>query len=84
MTSAPDDHRHPQRDRGRLDAQRDPVTHAALEDLAGAFRRSRAAVLREVIRWGLSRGKTGTLHQGDATGPIRRVFITIGPELHLR
>jgi hypothetical protein len=40
----------------RMDARLDLMLREKLEDLAVAFHRSRAAVLRSVRRWGLSRG----------------------------
>jgi hypothetical protein len=43
----------------RMDAALDEQTRVKLEDLATAFRCSRAAVLRQVMQWGL-----------DQTGPI--------------
>jgi hypothetical protein len=55
-----------------------------VDDLAQHFRRPRAAVLCQIMEWGLSRGQTGPLDQGDAQGPVRHLYFYIASALHAR
>jgi predicted transcriptional regulator len=66
----------------RMDAGLDTQTRAKLEGLATAFHRSRAAVLRQVIRWGLERKMAGPVDGGKAPGPSRGPFLLIDSALH--
>lgn len=63
----------------RMDARLDIVTRAKLEELAAQFHRSRAAVLRQVICWGLNRKPSGHLGRDDTQGPVQRLFFLVGP-----
>jgi hypothetical protein len=60
----------------RIDARLDPMTQAKLGDLASSFLRSRAAVLRQLLQWGLRRGPAGKPDQRDAQGPITSFFFS--------
>jgi hypothetical protein len=65
-----------------MDARLDPMRRATLEDLVTHFHRSRAAVLREVMRWGLDREETGPFDQREAQGPIQHLFLSVDVEIH--
>jgi hypothetical protein len=49
-----------------MDARLDTMTRAKLEELAAQFRRSRAAVLRQVMHWALSRKPSGRVDKNEA------------------
>lgn len=66
----------------RLDARLDAVTRQKVDELATRFRQPRAAVLHQVMRWGLACGGEYTVEGGDARGPIRHLFMTVDRELH--
>ena len=68
----------------RMDARLDPTTRAKVDDLAKRFHQPRASVLCHIMRWGLSRGQTGPLDQGDAQGPVRHLYLYVKSELHER
>jgi hypothetical protein len=55
----------------RMDARFDPTTRTKVDELAHHFHRPRAAVLCQIMHWGLSRGQIGTIHQGESQGPVR-------------
>jgi hypothetical protein len=80
---APPDHRLRQpRPRLRMDARLDRRTRATREELATEFHRSRAAMLRQVMRWGLSREPSGHVNRDDTQGPVRYLFFIVESELH--
>jgi predicted transcriptional regulator len=66
----------------RMDARLDSMTRAKLEELATRFRRSRAAVLREVMQWGLRRGPVARSERDDPHGPFQSLFFEVEAELH--
>jgi hypothetical protein len=66
----------------RLDARLDAMTRAKVDDLATHFHQPRAAVLCHIMHWGLSRGQTETLDQGDAQGPVRHLYLYVDTALH--
>jgi predicted DNA-binding protein len=66
----------------RMDARLDTMTRAKLEELATTFHRSRAAVLREVMRWGLGRGPVGKPERDDPQGPFHPLFFEVKAALH--
>jgi hypothetical protein len=66
----------------RMDARLDAPTRAKVDDLATRFQTPRAAVLRYIMRWGLSRGDTLTCAQGDAEGPVRHLSLDVPSNLH--
>ena len=53
VQAPPDYTPHPPRASVRTDARLDADTRRKVDDLAGHFRRPRAAVLRHTMRWGL-------------------------------
>jgi predicted transcriptional regulator len=65
----------------RMDAALDQKTRAKLEDLATAFHRSRAAVLRQVMRWGLGREPAGPIDDTDPS-PVQHLFSLVDAALH--
>jgi predicted transcriptional regulator len=66
----------------RMDARLDTMTRAKLEGLATQFHRSRAAVLRQVMHWGLSREPSGQVNREATQGPVRRLFFIVESELY--
>jgi predicted transcriptional regulator len=65
----------------RMDAGLDASTREKLEHLATQFRQSRAAVLRQVMRWGLRRKSPGAI---DDTAPrlAQHLFFIVDAALH--
>jgi hypothetical protein len=68
----------------RTDARLDQTTRAKVDDLAQHFHTPRAAVLCHIMQWGLSRGETRTLDQGDTQGPVRHLYLYVDSELYER
>ena len=68
----------------RMDARLDSTTRAKVDDLAQHFHQPRAAVLCHIMHWGLGRGQTGPLDQGDAYGPVRHLYLSVASDLHAR
>jgi predicted transcriptional regulator len=68
----------------RMDARLDATTRQKVDDLAKRFHQSRAAVLSQIMQWGLSREQTGPLDQGDAQGPVRHLYLFVETELYER
>jgi predicted DNA-binding protein len=68
----------------RTDARLDATTRQKVDDLAKYFCRPRAAVLCHIMHWGLGRGQTGPLDQGDEQGPVRHLHLYVQTELHGR
>ena len=66
----------------RLDARLDATTRQKVDDLARHFHRPRAEVLCSIMRWGLSRGETLTVGQGDLPGPVRHLYLYVDSGLH--
>jgi deoxyribonuclease-1 len=64
-----------------MDAGLDTQTRAKLEDLATQFSQSRAAVLRQVMRWGLHREHTRPIDD-TAPSPVLHLFFMVDAELH--
>jgi hypothetical protein len=53
-----------------------------VDDLAIHFRRTRAAVLRHIMRWGLSRERMAALDQGEPQGPVRHLYCYVDADLY--
>jgi predicted DNA-binding protein len=66
----------------RLDARLDADTRQKVDELAGHFRRPRAAVLRHIMQWGLGQGHTAPLEQGESEGPVHHLHLYVDVELH--
>jgi hypothetical protein len=70
------------RDGIRLDARLDAVTRQKVDDLAKRFHRPRAAVLSQIMPWGLRRAQTGALDPGASPGPVRHFSCYVESDLH--
>jgi hypothetical protein len=65
----------------RMDAALDKKTRAKLEDLTTVLHRSRAAVLRQVMRWGLGREPAGPIDDTNPS-PVQHLFFMVDAALH--
>ena len=84
MTSRPD-HRPSERLSSiRTDARLDPATRAKVDDLAQHFGRPRAAILCQIMAWGLSHRQIGPLDQGEPQGAVRHLYLYVEADLHAR
>jgi predicted DNA-binding protein len=83
--TSPSDHR-PSEPRSsiRTDARLDPATRQNVDNLSQHFGRPRAAVLCQIMEWGLGREQTGPLDQGEAQGPVRHLYLYGASALHER
>jgi hypothetical protein len=68
------------RDRVRYQARLDAETHAKLEELAAAFHRTRSAILRHAMPWGLTQTRGWTVDRA-VPGTVRTVGMLLEPEL---
>jgi predicted DNA-binding protein len=66
----------------RTDARLDAGTRQKVDDLATRVDRPRAAVLCHIMHWGLRRGQTGPLDQGESQGPLRHLYLYVEAKLH--
>jgi hypothetical protein len=66
----------------RTDARLDAATRQNVDDLATRFDRPRAAVLCQIMQWGLSHGETLTPDQGESPGPVRHLYLYVASDLH--
>ena len=82
MTS-PSDHR-PSEPRSsiRTDARLDAMTRAKVDNLARHFHTPRAAVLCQIMEWGLSRAQPAHLDQDEPPGPVRHLYLYVASDLH--
>jgi hypothetical protein len=65
-----------------MDARLDATTRQKVDNLARHFRQPRAAVLCQIMAWGLSREQTGPLDQGESPGQVRHLHLYVPSELH--
>jgi hypothetical protein len=77
VNPAPDE-----RSRIRTDARRDQTTRQKVDDLATRFHRPRAAVLSQIMHWGLSYEWLGSLDQGESQGSVRHLYFYVDAKLH--
>jgi predicted DNA-binding protein len=70
----------PERSSIRMDARLDAATRQKVDDLAKYFHEPRAAVLCQIMQWGLRRGET--LDQGESQGPVRHLYLYVASDLH--
>jgi predicted transcriptional regulator len=68
------------RDRVRYQARLDAETHAKLEELAAAFHRTRSAILRHAMPWGLTQTRGWTIDRA-VPGTVRTVGMLLESEL---
>jgi predicted DNA-binding protein len=66
----------------RTDARLDAATRQTVDDLATRFDRPRAAVLCQIMAWGLSRAQPAHLDQGESPGPVRHLSLYVASDLH--
>jgi len=67
-----------------MDARLDPTTRGKVDNLATRFHQSRAAVLSQIMQWGLSREQSGPLDQGESQAPVRHLYLYVASDLHER
>jgi hypothetical protein len=73
-------HDRPQRYTARLEVHLDQATQTTIKRFVTAFRRSRAAVLRQVLEWGLTHGQGWTLDRHRPLSRAQRVSLRLEPE----
>jgi predicted DNA-binding protein len=66
----------------RTDARLDAATRQKVDDLATRVDRPRAAVLCQIMEWGLSRAQPAHLDQGESPGPVRHLYVYVASDLH--
>jgi predicted transcriptional regulator len=66
----------------RTDARLDAATRQKVDDLATRFDRPRAAVLCQIMAWGLSRAQPAHLDQGESPGPVRHLSLYVASDRH--
>jgi hypothetical protein len=66
----------------RTDARLDAATRQNVDDLATRFDRPRAAVLCQIMQWGLSHGETLTPDQGEPQSPVHHLSLYVASDLH--
>jgi predicted DNA-binding protein len=67
-----------------MGARLDTATRQKVEELAHYFHQPRATVLCHIMHWGVSRGKTPPLDQGQSQGPGCHLYFYVPSELHER
>jgi predicted transcriptional regulator len=72
----------PRRTSVRMDARLDTMTRAKVDALATTFHRSRGAVLREVMQWGMTRQAMGEIVHGDVQGPTTHLVFVVEATVH--
>jgi predicted transcriptional regulator len=66
----------------RTDARFDETTRAKVDGPATRFHRPRAAVLSDIMQWGLSHGETLTPDQGEPQSPVHHLSLYVASDLH--
>jgi predicted transcriptional regulator len=66
----------------RTDARLDAATRQKVDDLATRVDRPRAAVLCQIMAWGLSRAQPAHLDQGESPGPVRHLYFYVASKLY--
>jgi predicted DNA-binding protein len=81
--TSPSDHR-PSEPRSsiRIDARLDAATRQNVDDLATRVDRPRAAVLCQIMEWGLSRAQPAHLDQDASQGPVHHLYFYVASELY--
>ena len=83
MNPLPDHRPGQQRAAVRTDARLDAATRQKVDDLATRFDRPRAAVLCQIMEWGLGRAQPAHLDQGESHGPVRHLYFYVASDLHV-
>jgi hypothetical protein len=84
MIPPPDDKPAEPRSSVRMDARLDAMTRAKVGEFATRFHQSRAAVLCQIMAWGLSREHTEAVDQGASQGPVRHLHLYVSSDLQER
>jgi predicted DNA-binding protein len=66
----------------RTDARLDAATRQNVDDLATRVDRPRAAVLCQIMEWGLSRAQPAHLDQDASQGPVHHLYFYVASELY--
>jgi predicted DNA-binding protein len=66
----------------RMDARLDATTRQKVDNLARHFRQPRAAVLCQIMEWGLSRERIGPIEQGKSPSQVRHLSLYVASALH--
>ena len=66
----------------RFNARFDTATRQKVDDLAKRFHQPRAAVLCHIMQWGLDRGPTEKIDQGNTQGPVRHLYLYVASDLY--
>jgi hypothetical protein len=82
VNPSPDHRPGQQRAAVRTDARLDAMTRAKVDNLARHFHTPRAAVLCQIMEWGLSRAQPAHLDQDEPPGPMRHLYLYVPSELH--
>ena len=61
----------------RMDALLDAMTRVKVDDLAARFHRPRAAVLRQIMHWGLRHGRTTPSDENASPGSVRHLYLNV-------
>jgi hypothetical protein len=65
-----------------MDARLDAATRQKVDDLATRFHQPRAAILCQIIHWGLSHEQPAPLDQGESSGLVCHLHLYVPSELH--
>jgi hypothetical protein len=65
-----------------MDARLDQTTRQKVDDLARRFHQPRAAVVCNIMQWGLSREPPGPLTHGASPGQVRHLYLYVPSELY--
>jgi hypothetical protein len=65
-----------------IDARLDAATRQKVGDFANLFHQPCAAVLCQIMYWGLSREQTEPVDQGASQGPVRHLYLYVPSDLY--
>jgi hypothetical protein len=65
-----------------MDARLDAATRQKVDDLAHHFHRPRAAVLCQILEWGLSHEQSRPIDQGAPQAQVRHLHLYVPSDLH--
>jgi hypothetical protein len=65
-----------------MDARLDAMTQQNVDDLAPRVHQPRAAVLSQIMPWGLSREYRGTREHANAQGPVHHLYLYVTSDFH--
>jgi hypothetical protein len=65
-----------------MDARLDAATRQKVDDLATRFHQPRAAILCQIIHWGLSHEQLEPLDHGESPGLVCHLHLYVPSELH--